>query len=171
MIRPLARCEQPDSAEPSCSAARWPVAVRLLALGDAMGPFFCSAAPQSFFRPGRRSRSRRAQGRSRLAAFAAAAGLALTGPSTAARWRGPGLHSSPAWNLPSVATYGCWARATSWRSVARRLQASPDCPIMSCRAEAPARRFLAVVASIAPRNIRSFAPPGRQSASHDRVEP
>jgi hypothetical protein len=40
-----------------------------------------------FFRPGRRSPSRRAQGRSRLAAFAATTGLALTAPSTAARWR------------------------------------------------------------------------------------
>ena len=58
----------------------------------------------SFFRPGRRSRSRRAQGRSRLAAFAATPGLALTGPSTAARWRGrdyiPRLPGTcPQWRL------------------------------------------------------------------------
>ncbi|MGL9623092.1 hypothetical protein QRQ56_34490 [Bradyrhizobium sp. U531] len=43
-------------------------------------PFFCSAAPRPFFRPGHRSRSRRAQGRSRLAAFAATARLGLDRP-------------------------------------------------------------------------------------------
>jgi hypothetical protein len=58
----------------------------------------------SFFRPGRRSRSRRAQGRSTLAAFAATPGLALTGPSTEARWRGrdciPRLPGTcPQWRL------------------------------------------------------------------------
>src|SRR5436853_880145 len=46
-----------------------------------------------FFRPGHRSRSRRAQGRSRLARLRPPQGLALTGPSTAACWRGTGLHS------------------------------------------------------------------------------
>jgi hypothetical protein len=49
---------------------------------------FVRPRDSSFFRPGRRSRSRRAQGRSMLAAFAATTGLALTGSSTAARWRG-----------------------------------------------------------------------------------
>jgi hypothetical protein len=34
-------------------------------------------------------------------------------------------------------------------------------PILSCRAEAPACRFLAAAVSIAPRSVRSFAPPGR----------
>jgi putative transposase len=57
-------------------------------LGDfaeiASGPFFCSAMPRPFFRPGRRSVSRRAQGLSRLAASAATTGLALTAPSTVA---------------------------------------------------------------------------------------
>jgi hypothetical protein len=57
-------------------------------LGDfaeiASGPLFCSAMPRPFFRPGRRSVSRRAQGLSRLAASAAATGLALIAPSTVA---------------------------------------------------------------------------------------
>lgn len=58
-------------------------------------------------------------------------GLALTGPSTAACWRGTGLHS---WLALAVSGgYGSRARATSWRSVTRRLQASPDC--LFCPAE------------------------------------
>lgn len=58
-------------------------------------------------------------------------GLALTGPSTAACWRGTGLHFWRA--LALTGGYGCRARATSWRSVMRRLQASPHC--LFCPAE------------------------------------
>ena len=58
---------------------------------------------RSFFRPGRRSRSRRAQGRSRLAAFAAAARVGLDRPEHGGTLARTGLHSSPAWHLPSGA--------------------------------------------------------------------
>src|SRR6476661_2215536 len=45
-------------------------------------------------------------------------GLALTGPSTAACWRGTGIHS---WLALAVRRDYPWrARATSWRSVAHR---------------------------------------------------
>src|ERR1700689_1939652 len=54
------------------------------------GRFFCSTAPQAFFRPDRDLRGRRAQGLSRLdASSRPPLGLALTDPSTAAclsRW-------------------------------------------------------------------------------------
>src|SRR3954452_13172514 len=96
-------------------------------------------------------------------------GLALTGPSTAGCWRGTGLHS---WLALAVRRdYPGWARATSWRSVAHRLQAPPGCPILSCRAEAPARRVLAAVVSIASPGALSFAPPVRQSTSRGRAMP
>jgi hypothetical protein len=80
-----------------------------------------------FFRPGHRSRSRRAQGRSSLAAFAATARLGLDclehGGTLA--WNGIAFL---AWlELAVSGDYGRRARATSWRSVTRRLQASPDC--------------------------------------------
>ena len=137
--------------------------------GDATGPFFRSATPQiilpsrpSFFGAAAR---RGGQGWPHLRR---PQGSALTGPSTAARWRGTGLHSSPGWNSPSVATM---VVGRGRPRVARRLQASPDRPIVSCRAEAPARRFLAAAVSIAPRSVRSFAPPGRQSASRGRAAP
>ncbi len=71
-----------------------------------------------FFRPGHRSRSRRAQGRSRLAAFAATAWLGLDRPEHdgTLAWNGT------AWlDLAVSRDCGCRARATSWRSVTRRL--------------------------------------------------
>jgi len=58
-------------------------------------------------------------------------GLALTGPSTAAPYRGMGLHSRL--EVEVSRDYGCRARTTSWRSVTPRLQASPDC--LFCPAE------------------------------------
>ncbi|MGY2933155.1 transposase-like protein [Bradyrhizobium sp. GM6.1] len=50
-------------------------------------------------------------------------------------------------------------------------EAPPGCPILSCRVEAPARRFLAAVVSIASPSARSFAPPVRQSTSRGRAMP
>lgn len=50
--------------------------------------FFGSTAPPAFFRPDHLPRSRRAQGRSRLAVFRPPHGLGLTGPSTVASWIG-----------------------------------------------------------------------------------
>jgi hypothetical protein len=97
-------------------------------------------------------------------------GLALTGPSTAVRSRGRAAFLASL-ELAITGDYACWARATSRRSVARRLQASPDGPIMSCRAEAPARRLLAAAASIAPRSARNCAPLGRQAASRGLAAP
>ncbi|MCS3525053.1 hypothetical protein M2199_009382 [Bradyrhizobium elkanii] len=44
-------------------------------------------------------------------------------------------------------------------------------PILSCRTEAPAPRFLGAAASITTRIVRSFAPPGRQSTSRGRAAP
>ncbi len=83
----------------------------------------------SFFRPGRRSRSRRAQGRSRLAAFAATTGLALTGPST--RHAGADRTAlSPAWNLPSEATMVVGRgrpRGEAWRVGCKRYQTALSC--------------------------------------------
>lgn len=91
-------------------------------------------------------------------------------PSTAADWRGTGLHSWRGWNLPSAAIMVVGRgrppgkRDASAASVTGR-------PILSCRAEAPARRFLAAAVSTAPQIVRSFAPPGRQSTSRGRAAP
>lgn len=63
------------------------------------------------------------QGRSRLTAFAATAWLGLDRPEHDGTlvWNGTGFL---AWlDLAVSRDYGCWARATSWRSVTRRLQA------------------------------------------------
>ncbi|MGY3621609.1 putative transposase [Bradyrhizobium sp. USDA 10063] len=122
-----------------------------------------------FFRPGHRSRSRRAQGRSRLAAFAATARLGLDRPE-----HGGML----AWNGTAFLAGTCRQRRL-WLSGAGDLVAKRDAsaasvtglPILSCRAEAPARRVLAAAVSIAPPIVRSFAPPGRQSTSHGRAAP
>jgi hypothetical protein len=57
-----------------------------------LGHFFCSTAPQAFFRPDRNSQHRRAQGLSRLAVAPSARrtptlpGHTFTAPSTAADW-------------------------------------------------------------------------------------
>jgi hypothetical protein len=66
-----------------------------------------------FFRPGHRSRSRRAQGRSRLAAFAATVRLGLDRPEHdgTLAWNGTAFL---AWLEFAVSRdYGCRARATS----------------------------------------------------------
>ena len=126
---------------------------------------------RSFFRPGRRSRSRRAQGRSRLAAFAAAARLGLDRPEHGGTLARTGLHSSPAWNLPSVATTVVGRgrpRGEAWRVGCKRHRTAL---IRSCRAEAPARRLLAAAVSIAPRSARNCAPLGRQAASRGLEAP
>ncbi|MGY4362820.1 hypothetical protein ACVWZR_002001 [Bradyrhizobium sp. i1.3.1] len=123
----------------------------------------------SFFRPGHRSRSRRAQGRSRLAAFAATARLGLDRPEHGGRLRGTGLASS--------AGSCCQPRLCLWGAgdlVAKRDVSAASVtglPILSCRTEAPARRPLAPAVSIATRIARSFAPPGRQSTSLGRAAP
>jgi putative transposase len=138
--------------------------------GDCTRPFFCSAARQPIL-PSRPSISEPPR-----------AGAVKAGPGCGHHWLGldrPEHGGTLARTGPFFAylelaisgDYGCWARATSWRSVARRLKASPDRPIMSCRAEAPARRFLAVAVSIAPRSARNCAPLGRQPASHGRATP
>lgn len=122
-----------------------------------------------FFRPGHRSRSRRAQGRSRLAAFAATARLGLDRPE-----HGGML----AWNGTAFLAGTCCQRRL-WLSGAGDLVAKRDAsaasvtglPILSCRAEAPARRVLVAAVSIATPIVRSFAPPGRQSTSHGRAAP
>ena len=111
------------------------------------------------------------RGRPRLAAFAATARLGLDRPEHGGTLARNGTAFLAWLELAISGDYGCRARATSWRSVARRLQASPDRPIVSCRAEAPARRFLAAAVSIVPRSVRSFAPPGPQSASRGRAAP
>src|SRR5438105_3754445 len=67
--------------------------------------------------------------------------------------------------------YGRRARATSWRNVTRRLQASPDCLFGPAELRHPRAGFLAAVVSIATRIVRNFAPPGRQSTSRGRVAP
>src|ERR1700756_270606 len=67
------------------------------------------------------------EGRSRLAAFAATAWLGLDRPGHGGTlaWNGTAFL---AWlDLAVSRDYGCPARATSWRNVTRRLQASPDC--------------------------------------------
>ncbi|MCS3764724.1 hypothetical protein GGE24_005580 [Bradyrhizobium centrosematis] len=95
----------------------------------------------SFFRPGHRSRSRRAQGRSRLAAFAATARLGLDRPEHGGRLRGTGLASS--------AGSCCQPRLCLWGAgdlVAKRDVSAASVtglPILSCRTEAPAPRPLA----------------------------
>jgi hypothetical protein len=59
-------------------------------------PFFCSTAPPAFFRPDRPSHSRRAQGRSRLAAScAAAARLGLDRPEHGGRLDRIGTGKTP----------------------------------------------------------------------------
>ncbi|MGY4286603.1 hypothetical protein ACVWXO_005823 [Bradyrhizobium sp. LM2.7] len=139
--------------------ACWKSRASILLFGRAAGPFF---------RPGHQSCSRRAQGRSRLAALAATARLGLDRPEHGGTLHGTGLARL---EVAVSCDYGCRARATSWRSVTRRLQASPDCLMLSCRIEAPARPLLAAALSIATRIVRSFAPPGRQSASRGRAAP
>ncbi len=96
-------------------------------------------------------------------------GLALTGPSTAAHWQ---------WNGTAFLPRTC-RQPRLWLLGAGDLVAKRDAsaasvtglPILSCRTEAPARRFLGAAASIATRIVRSFAPPGRQSTSRGRAAP
>jgi hypothetical protein len=83
----------------------------------------------SFFCPGLRSRRRRAQGRSRLAAFAAAARLGFDRPKHGGTLA-HGLHSSPAWNLPSVATMVVGRgrpRGEAWRVGCKRHRTALAC--------------------------------------------
>src|SRR5436309_6352570 len=101
--------------------ACWKSRASILLFGRAAGPFF---------RPGHQSCSRRAQGRSRLAALAATARLGLDRPEHGGTLHGTGLARL---EVAVSCDYGCRARATSWRSVTRRLQASPDC--LCCLAE------------------------------------
>src|SRR3954454_8922401 len=122
-----------------------------------------------FFRPGHRSRSRRAQGRSRLAAFAATARLGLDRPEHG---------GTLAWNGTAFLARTCrqprlWLRGAGDLVAKRDASAASitGLPVLSCRAEAPARRFLAAAVSIARRIVRSFARPGRQSTSRGRAAP
>src|ERR1700757_1802771 len=114
----------------------------ILLFGRAGGPFF---------RPGHRSRSRCAQGRSRLAAFAATARLGLDRPEHG---------GTLAWNGTAFLARTC-RQPRLWLWGAGDLVAKRDAsaasitgpPILSCRAEAPARRFLAAAVSIATRIV------------------
>lgn len=97
-------------------------------------------------------------------------GLALTGPSTAARWRGMG----PAFLARTCRQPRLWLLGAGDLVAKRDASAASVTgllPILSCRAEAPARRFLAAAVSIATRSVRSCAPPGRQSTSRGRAAP
>jgi hypothetical protein len=94
--------------------------------------FFGSTAPLAFFRPDRLFHSRRAQGRSRLAALCAAtARLGLDRPEHGGMLDriGSGLQS-PRWlvrlEMTGAGDYCCRARATSRRRATRRLEALPD---------------------------------------------
>lgn len=101
---------------------------------NAIVAFFCSAcAAAHSFIPAIDLAAAARRGGQGWAAFAATAGLALTAPSTAARWRGTGSAFLMRVEFAISGGYSCRARATSWRSVARRLQASPDC--LTCLAE------------------------------------
>jgi hypothetical protein len=99
----------------------------------AVRPFFVRPRRGPFFRPGNRSRSRRAQGQSRLAAFAATARLGLDRPEHGGTLAWNGIAFLAWLELPVSGDYGRPARVTSWRSVTCRLQASPDC--LFCPAE------------------------------------
>jgi hypothetical protein len=80
----------------------------------------------SFFRPGHRSAAA-AQGRSRLAAFAATARLGLDWPEHGGTLAWNGIAFLVWLELAVSGDYGRGARTTSWRSVTRRPQPSPDC--------------------------------------------
>ncbi|WP_275200685.1 hypothetical protein [Bradyrhizobium sp. CSA207] len=122
----------------------------------------------SFFRPGHRSRSRRAQGRSRLAAFAASARLGLDRPEHGGRLPGTDwparLEVAVSRDYLSGAGDFVAKRDVSTASVT-------GVPILSCRTEAPARPPLADTVSIATRIARSFVPPARQSTSRGLAAP
>jgi hypothetical protein len=83
-----------------------------------------------FFRPGHRSRSRRAQGRSRLAAFAATARLGLDRPEHGGMLACNG-DCIPGWHLPSGGTIlggRGRPRGEAWRIGCKRHQAALFCP-------------------------------------------
>lgn len=70
--------------------------------------------------------------------FAATARLGLDRPEHGGTLHGTGLARL---EVAVSCDYVCWARATSWRSVTRRLQASQDCLFCLGRTEAPAPVF------------------------------
>jgi putative transposase len=84
----------------------------------------------SFFRPGRRSRSRRAQGRFKAGRVCGRHWLGLDRPEHGGTLARTGLHSSPAWNLPSVATMIVGRgrpRGEAWRVGCKRHRTAPSC--------------------------------------------
>src|SRR3954464_9310502 len=87
-----------------------------------------------FFRPGHRSRSRRAQGRSRLAAFAATARLGLDRPEHGGMLAGHGTAFLAGTCRPAGLS-GVGAGALVGKRGASAA-APPGCPILSCRVEA-----------------------------------
>src|SRR6184192_867622 len=119
--------------------------------GNRVRPFFCSAAPQAHSSvPAINLAAAARRGGQGWPHLRPPQGLALTGPSTVAR-RQLRLRLSGAGDLVAK-------RDASAASVT-------GLPMLSCRIEAPARPLLAAALSIATRIVRSFAPPGRQSAS------
>ncbi|MFK4654157.1 hypothetical protein ABIF97_004091 [Bradyrhizobium japonicum] len=126
-----------------------------------------SAAARAILPSRHRSRSRRAQGWSRLAAFAATARLGLDRPEHGGilAWNGTAFLAGTC-RQPMVSGAG---DLVAKRDASAESVSGP--PILSCRAEAPARRVLAAAVSIATPIVRSFAPPGRQSTSHGWAAP
>lgn len=96
--------------------------------------------------------------------------LALTGPSTATRWRGRGPVIAPGtchqWRLSLAGAGDLVTKRGAWAASVTEL------PNLSCRAEAPARTvFWPSRFPLRHEALVALAPPGRQSSSRGRAAP